>query len=104
VLAHDADIQQIDGAITVKSGGFSAKATGTGKPPTQHVNLGLQFGYSGKAGKGRFDIGLGAIYEDDKLNTTLNASLKAGRTAVGLKGTAAPTRTVATHGSMRCSR
>jgi hypothetical protein len=90
VLARDADIQQIDGAITVKSGGFSAKATGTGKPPTQQVNLGLQFGYSGKAGKGRFDIGLGAIYEDDKLNATLNASLKSGRTAIGLKGTAAP--------------
>jgi hypothetical protein len=90
VLARDADLQQIDGAITVKSGGFSANAKATGKPPTQQVNLGLQFGYSGKAGKGRFDIGLGAMYEDDKLNASLNASLKSGRTAVGLKGTAGP--------------
>ena len=88
VLARGDEVEQIDGGVALKSGGFTLNGVASGKPQTHQVNLGLQVGYSGKAGKGRFDIGVGAIYEEDKLNASLRGSIKSGRTAVGVQGKA----------------
>jgi len=64
---------------------------GSGKPEVQQVNLGVMFDYSGRTGVGTFKVGAGVLYDSDKgANAALNASLKSGKTSVGLTGTAGP--------------
>ena len=96
VLAKEADVLQVDGAVMVKAGPVNVSATGTAKPHAdkekneKKVNLGLQVGYTGKFNRGQFNIGVGAMYQDDSTSATLNASLKKGGTTIGVKGNVGP--------------
>ena len=91
VLAQGAQVQQVQGAVVVKSGAFSVTMTGDGKPQVQQVNLGLKLGYDGVIGNGKFNIGVGAMYQDKALSGTLGGSyqMKGGAT-VGVTGNLGP--------------
>jgi hypothetical protein len=62
VLAEGAKIKEAEGEAVVKSGSFSVAVTGKTKPQVQEVNLALKFSYDGVIGNGKFNLGLGAIY------------------------------------------
>jgi hypothetical protein len=63
VLSKDLEIQQLDARVVVKSGPFSVAVSGSGKPASQQVNLGLGVAYDGKIEGGSFSVNLGAMYE-----------------------------------------
>ena len=86
LLAKGADVQEVAGETVVKSGPFSVNVTAGVKPQVQQVNLGLKLEYSGLMDNGAFKIGVGAMYQDQKANGTLDASLKSGKAAIGLQG------------------
>ena len=86
MLASGSNVDEVQGAALVKSGPFAVNVTGTAKPQSQSVNLGLKLEYSGVFDSGTFNIGLGAMYQDQQPNATLNAALKSGGTSIGLQG------------------
>jgi hypothetical protein len=86
VLATGSTVDEVQGAAIVKSGGGSVNVTGGARPQTQAVNLGLTVGYSGVFDSGSFNIGLGAMYQNQQSNATPNAALKSGAASVGLQG------------------
>jgi len=90
VLAREVDVEQVDGSVVLKSGPVTVNGNTSIKPVTQQVDLGLRLDYSGRLNRGQFNIGVGAIYKDEQLNASLKASLKSGRTAVGLEANAGP--------------
>ena len=90
LMAEGASIQQVDGSALVKSGAFSVNVTGNAKPQTQQVNLGLKLDYSGVIDNGTFNIGIGAMYQDNKGSATLGASYKTGPAKFGLEGNVGP--------------
>jgi hypothetical protein len=71
-------------------GVFSVNLTGSAKPQTQQVNLGLKLDYSGVIDNGTFNIGIGAMYQDNKRSATLGASYKTGPAKFGLEGSVGP--------------
>ncbi len=73
LLAQAADVQKVEGAAVVKSGGFNLSLTGEGLPQTRVVNLGLKLDYKGTAGNGKFNVGIGAMYQDQLMGGQLNA-------------------------------
>ena len=86
VLAQGAQVQQVQGAAVMKSGPFSLTVTGEGKPQVQQINLGLKLGYEGVVGNGKFNIGLGAMYQDKALSGTLGGSYQTKGTTIGVTG------------------
>jgi hypothetical protein len=62
VLAEGAKIKEAEGEAVVKSGSFSVAVTGKTKPQVREVNLALKFSYDGVIGNGKFNLGVGAIY------------------------------------------
>jgi hypothetical protein len=90
VLAEGTQIQQAEGEAVVKSKGFSVSVMGTAKPVVQQVNLGLKFGYDGRVGNGKFNIAVGAMYQDEQLSGTVGASYKLKDMTFGLEGKAGP--------------
>ena len=90
ILAQGAQVQQVDGEAVVKSGPFSATVTAVGKPQVQQVNLGLKLGYDGMIGNGKFNIGVGAMYQDKALSGTLGASYQTKSATIGLQGNVGP--------------
>jgi hypothetical protein len=86
VLAQGAEIQKAEGSAVVKSGPFSVTLTGDTKPQVQQVNLGLKLGYQGVVGNGKFNIGVGAMYQDQSVSGTLNAALQTKNATFGLQG------------------
>lgn len=73
VLAQGAEVQKVEGAAVVKSGPIQFTATTEAKPQTNVVNLGLKLDYTGAAGNGKFNIGIGAMYQDNLASGQLNA-------------------------------
>jgi hypothetical protein len=90
ILAKGSDLQQVDGTAMVKSGPFKVTLTGSDKPQVQQVNLGLKLGYDGVAGNGKFNIGVGAVYQDNALSGTLAASYQTKSATIGLQGNVGP--------------
>lgn len=90
ILAKGADVQQVEGAAVVKSGPFSVSLTADGKPQLKQVNLGLKLGYDGSIGNGKFNIGVGAMYQDKALSGTLGASYQTKSATIGLQGNIGP--------------
>ena len=62
VLAEGEKIKEAEGEAVVKSGSFSVAVTGKTKPQVREVNLALKFSYDGVIGNGKFNLGVGAIY------------------------------------------
>lgn len=90
LLAEGAAVQQVEGSALVKSGAFSVNVTGNAKPQTQQVNLGLKLDYAGVIDNGTFNIGIGAMYQDNQGSGTLGASYKSGPAKFGLEGNIGP--------------
>jgi hypothetical protein len=90
ILAQGSQVQQVEGSAVVKSGPFSVTLTGDGKPQVQQVNLGLKLGYDGMIGNGKFNIGIGATYQDKALSGTLGASYQTKSATIGLQGNVGP--------------
>lgn len=90
LLAEGTAIQQVEGTAVVKSGAFSVNVTGTAKPQVQQVNLALSLDYTGVVDSGTFNVGIGAVYQDQKGSGKLGASYKSGGTKVGLEGNVGP--------------
>lgn len=90
ILAQGSQIQQVEGSAVVKSGSFSATLTADGKPQVQQVNLGLKLGYDGSIGNGKFNIGVGAMYQDKALSGTVGASYQTKSATLGLQGNIGP--------------
>ncbi len=90
ILAQGTQVQQVQGSAVVKSGPFSATLTADGKPQVQQVNLGLKLGYDGMIGNGKFNIGVGAMYQDKALSGTLGATYQTKGATVGLQGNVGP--------------
>jgi hypothetical protein len=90
ILAKGSEVQQVEGAAVVKSGPFSVTLTGDGKPQVHQVSLGLKLGYDGVIGNGKFNIGVGAMYQDNALSGTLGASYQTKSATIGLKGNVGP--------------
>ena len=86
VLAQGAQVQEIDGAAIVKSGPFNLNLTGAAKPQVHEVNLGLKLEYSGVVDNGTFNIGIGAMYQNQQVSGTLGSSYKSGPASIGLQG------------------
>ena len=86
VLAQGSQVQEIDGAAIVKSGPFSLNLTGGAKPQVHEVNLGLKLEYSGVVDNGSFNIGIGAMYQNQQASGTLGATYKTGPANFGLQG------------------
>ena len=86
ILAEGAQVQQVEGEALVKSGAFNLQVTGAGKPQVQQVNLGLKLGYTGVIDNGTFNVGVGAMYQDQQVSGTVGASYKTGKTTFGLEG------------------
>lgn len=76
ILAQAADIQKVEGAVVVKSGGFHLNLTGEGLPQTRQVNLGLKLDYKGTTRNGNFNVGIGAMYQDQLMGGQLNAGFE----------------------------
>jgi hypothetical protein len=70
VLSKDLEVQQLDARAVVKSGPFSVTVSGTGKPASHQVNLGLGVAYDGKIEGGSFSVNLGAMYENQPAGAT----------------------------------
>ena len=51
-----------------------------------HLNLGLKLGYTGVIDNGTFNVGVGAMYQDQQVSGTVGASYKTGKTTFGLEG------------------
>lgn len=90
VLAEGAQVQKAEGEAVVKSGPFSVTVKGDAQPKTQQVNLGLKLGYDGIIGNGKFNIGVGAMYQDQQVSGTLSAGLKTKDAIFGLQGNVGP--------------
>ncbi|HEV8416782.1 MAG TPA: hypothetical protein VGQ49_24520 [Bryobacteraceae bacterium] len=90
VLAKGPDVQQVEGTAMVKSETFNVTLTGTDKPQTKQVNLGLKLGFDGVAGNGKFNVGVGAMYQDSALSGTLAASYQTKSATFGLQGNVGP--------------
>ena len=86
VLAQGSEVQEIDGAAIVKSGPFNLSLLGSGKPQVHEVNLGLKLEYSGLIDNGAFNIGIGAMYQNQQVSGTLGATYKTGPANFGLQG------------------
>lgn len=74
----------------MKSQGFSLSVMGTTKPVVRQVNLGLKFGYDGRVANGKFNIAIGAMYEDEQVSGTVGGSYKLKDMTFGLEGKAGP--------------
>jgi len=90
ILAKGPDVQQVEGAAMVKSGPFNVTLTGTDKLQVKQVNLGLKLGFDGVVGNGKFNIGVGAMYKDNALGGTLDASYQTKSATFGLQGNVGP--------------
>jgi len=90
VLAQGAQVQKVEGAAVVKSGPFSVTVTADGKPQVQQVNLGLKLDYNGMLQNGKFNIGVGAMYQDKALSGTLGASYQTKSATIGVQGNVGP--------------
>ena len=82
VLAEGPKIQEVDGEAVVKSGPINVRLTGSDKIQTHQVNLGLNVGYE----RGKFNLGVGAVYKDDALSGTANLAYKTKNVTYGLQG------------------
>jgi hypothetical protein len=82
ILAKGASIQQIEGEAALKSGPISVGFTATAKPQTQVINLGLNVNYQ----SGKFNLGLGAMYQDSLMSGTVSAGYKTKDVIIGLQG------------------
>src|ERR1035437_8712208 len=56
----------------------------------QKVNLGLKLDYNGMLQNGKFNIGVGAMYQDKALSGTLGASYQTKSATIGVKGNVGP--------------
>lgn len=81
VLAQGAEIQQAEGAAVVKAGALNVALTANAKPQTHVIDLGLRVGYQA----GRFNLGLGAMYQDSALSGTASAQYKTKNAIFGLQ-------------------
>ncbi|MGJ5813818.1 hypothetical protein [Paludibaculum fermentans] len=90
VLAKGQLVQEVEGSAVVKSGPVSVTLTGNGKPQTHEVNLGLKLGYDGTIANGKFNIGVGAMYQNNAVNGTLGASYQTKKATIGLQGNVGP--------------
>ena len=90
LLAQGSEIQEVEGAAVVKSGSFALNLTGGAKPQVKEVNLGLKLEYSGVVDNGKFNIGIGAMYQNEQVSATLGASHKTGPATIGLQGNVGP--------------
>ena len=90
ILAQGAQVQKVEGAAVVKSGPFSVTVTADGKPQVQQVNLGLKLDYNGMLQNGKFNIAVGAMYQDKALSGTLDASYQTKSATIGVKGNVGP--------------
>ena len=90
ILAQGPEIQEVQGAAMLKSGSFSVTLTGDGKPQVHQVNLGLKLGYDGVVGNGKFNIGVGAMYQNQAFSGTLGASYATKNATIGLQGNIGP--------------
>lgn len=94
LLAQGTTVQQVQGEAVVKSGAFNVTVTGDTKPQTHQVNLGVKFGYDGLIGNGKFNLSVGAMYQNQNQNQqvsgTLDASLKTKNATFGLQGNIGP--------------
>ncbi|WP_321473519.1 hypothetical protein [uncultured Paludibaculum sp.] len=90
VLAKGPLVQEVEGSAVVKSGPVSVTLSADGKPQTHQVNLGLKVGYDGTIGNGKFNIGVGAMYQDQALSGTLGATYQTKNATFGLQGNVGP--------------
>jgi hypothetical protein len=86
VLAQGAQVQKVEGSAVVKSGPISVTVTADGKPQVKQVNLGLKLDYNGMLQNGKFNIGVGAMYQDKALSGTLGASYQTKSATIGVQG------------------
>ncbi len=89
-LAQGAEVQKAEGEAVMKSGPFSVTLAGAAKPQVHEVNLGLRLGYDGIIGNGKFNVGIGAMYQDKAVSGTLGASFKTKSATFGLQGNLGP--------------
>jgi len=83
-------VQQAQGAAVLKAGQFSVSLTGTAKPQTQVVDLGLRVGYQ----TGKFNLGLGVKVQDNVLSGAASAEYKTRYANFGLQGNIGPQKDV----------
>lgn len=81
VLAEGSAIQKVEGEAVVKSGPINLKLSGADDFTKREVNLGFKATYE----RGKFDLGVGAVYQDDVLTGTVSAGYKTGIGTVGAK-------------------
>ena len=86
ILAQAADIQKVEGAAMVKFGPTNLSLTGEALPQTRVVNLALKLDYRGAAGNGKFNVGIGATYQDQLLGGQLNAGYQTKGVNLGVSG------------------
>jgi hypothetical protein len=88
VIAAGTTVQQVNGAVVLKSGDVSLGFNATDALANKRINLGLTLGFDNGPLK-PLKVGLGAVVTDGKMTGgTLNASLKTSAGEFGLRGQA----------------
>jgi hypothetical protein len=81
VLAQGAAIQQVEGEAVIKSGPINLTLAGAENFQKHEVNLGFSANYE----RGKFNIGVGAVYKDELVTGTANIGYKTRVGTVGAK-------------------
>jgi hypothetical protein len=81
VLAEGPAIQQVEGEAVIKTGPINLNLTGAENFQKHQINLGFNANYE----RGKFTVGVGAVYKDELLTGVANAGYKTGIGTVGLK-------------------